>query len=381
MKINGENGKTSVPRFGRAALVAAIILISAMPSLCLAYTANTVTDLNNFYDTYIATPSGITTLNGQTVDWFTNADGSKSILFGAGNLGGKTSWAANDKSGVVKAFAEALGISPDEIVISSKDTSGAAQATSTTVFTDLVLPQVTTAAQARRREARRQEGMPRAIGGSVRYSYLDASSDNGYLAGATVGLAWDLDQVTVGLLLPYSHIDIDDVLAADRIGSVLFGQYGTDLSDSLSSRYTVYVDYLNTSIDYDGGGSNEISTHGAGVGASLTWKVAGLANTIAASVQEHRDNSEGDRTFDTMKLGIVSAMRIGATQAVGINLTWTNDFSDYDTPYKDDNLYDAGITYRSDLSDTWTLSIGLNHQFRYNDVSATEVYLGSAMMF
>ncbi len=369
-------------RQGGIAVAALLILIMTAAEASAAYTASTVQDLSNFYDSTIGSAQiGNATLNGQTVDWFPNPDGSKIIYLSGVPLGNKSSWAANDKNGVVQALANALGIAPEEIYINNKDSQGAAQATATTVFSDLILPRPITAAEAAKAEERKRTGMPRTVEAAVRYSYIDTPADNGYLAGLNLGLAWDMDHITMGFIVPYDYTDIDNLLSSQRLGLVLFGQYGTDISDGLSSRQTVYIDYSDTDIDYEAGGSNHLRTHGGGVGTSLTLKAAGITSTIGASIQEHRDNSPGDRTFDTFKLGLSSALPIGRTQVVGITAVWTSDFSDYDAAYEDKNLYEAGITYRNDLSDTWSLSLGLNHKFDYNDVSATEVYLGSAMMF
>jgi len=365
----------------RNTAIAMAISTLTMTGNASAYTASTIQDLSTFYDSSLTTASGFDTLNGQSIDWSTNADGSKTYYLGAGYLGGKLSWASNDKNGVVQALALALGIPPEEIFINSKGTSGAAQTVSSTVFSDLIVPHPTTIGQQQKAAARKRMGMPRSIAASVRYSYMDTPADNGYLAGLNLGLAWDSDSITTGFIMPYDYTDLDGLLSASRLGLIWFGQYSVELSPGMSGRYTIYADYSDTSIDYDAGGDNHVYTHGGGAGASLTWKTAGLTSTVGATVQEHRDNSGGDRTFDTLKVGLGTAMFIGQTQAIGLNATWTNDFSDYDAAYDDRNLLSVGMTYRNDLSDTWGLNVGITHKFDYNDISITEIYLGSAMAF
>lgn len=254
--------------------------------------------------------------------------------------------------------------------------------TTETVFNTLVLPTPKTKKQKAQEEAKQALKLPASIGAALKYEEVRPDgSDNGDIYGVTMGMAWDTDTVTYGVLLPYENFDFDG-FDADQLGLVGYGQYTQDINDQTYMTYTANINYVFTDVDFDGGGNDDINTYGLGLSSSVTFDLDDFVHTLGLSYQYNIDDSNtSDDDQHLLRAGVNLGARIMDTMVASVFLTWTWDVTSYDVDLDDDDYFELGAEFQANLSDTWALNFGVKELIDLNNVDATEIYLGSIWKF
>jgi len=141
------------------------------------------------------------------------------------------------------AYAQALGVSISNVASLSNPNSPSAMATNL-VFENLVMPSPKTAKE-KTRDIRQAEGL-RTFGANMRTEFVNKDNDyKGQIYGFNFGFAYDINNFTFGIMLPYQNLDYN-VLDAHRIGTVLFAQYHIPVNKDLKISSTINFNYLYT---------------------------------------------------------------------------------------------------------------------------------------
>lgn len=294
------------------------------------------------------------------------------------NLG---TFAADDYKAMALAIAQAIGLfdSPGSL---GSYTSNASKVTSL-VFQQLVLPTTRTKAEAAKDEARKAMGMPKTLGAAARYERVerDNSDSDGDLYGINLGMAWDMDNMSFGILLPYEDYDFES-FDAQQMGLVAFGQYFMDIQDNMKVTMTANVNYMFADVDFDGAGQDDVNTVGGGVGGSLTIDQDTFETVLGLSYQYNTDDSNLEDDYQhLLKAGANVGVRTTDDSVLNAFLVWNYDFTDYEIELDDDDYFEVGAEFRANVSDTWSLSLGLKKVLDLNDFDANQVYLGSIWKF
>ncbi len=262
--------------------------------------------------------------------------------------------------------------------------TSAAGKTSRLVMQNLVIPAAKSRAEKKSDAARKALNMAQTFGSSAYWENVefDNSGEDGDLYGATVGMAWDNDNVSFGFMLPYDYLDFDS-FDANRIGIVGFGQYNLELSETLSATFTGHLNYSYTDFDFDDADDDDINMGGGGVGASITLDKDLFVVTTGISYLYNKDDSNLDNDDQHLiKLGVNAGVRNGENGVVNVYGVWTSDITDYDNdPDTDEDYYEVGFEGSYNLSDAFGMTIGYKKVLELEDFDSDQVYLGSIWKF
>ena len=174
---------------------------------------------------------------------------------------------------------------------------------------------------------------PRALGGMLRYERVEVDSNTGRdldgdIYSTNVQLIWDIADFTVGALVPYDFLDLDD-FDVHRIGAVAFGQYHLDVHPYAMLSFTANLNLMHDAIDAED--LEDVNTLGTGVSVSLTLDRQMWVARGAVSYQFHVDDSGGDDDHQHLfKLGLNGGMRFGQQAAVTLFTLWSYDATSHD---------------------------------------------------
>lgn len=343
-----------------------------------AYTANNLDELGAIYDEYFGQESGSVEVNGELIYWFYDTMNDTTSM----EIG--TQYYENvdiyDREAVILLVAQALGIPLTSAGTLDEPTSASAT-TSRLVFTELVVPTVRTTTEKNRQAAQKAQGAVRTFGGSLRTEWVDKAGDeNGMVSGFNLGLAYDVENFTFGVILPYDYFDFDS-FTANRIGSILFGQYHLSLTEELEATLTANLNYMFTDFRILGQ-DDDLNTYGAGLSAGLRYSQELYELGCGISYQYNQDDVDlDDDSQDLVKLGANVGYRVTPDQVVNLFGTWTYDATNYKYDYGDTDYFEIGTEYRANFSDTWALNVGYRKVVDLEDFDSDMVYLGTTWQF
>lgn len=343
-----------------------------------AYTANNLDELGAIYDEYFGQESGSVDVNGELIYWFIDTMHGTTFL----EIGDQTYENIDiyDREAVILLIAQELGIPLTSAGTLTEPTSASAT-TSRLVFTELVVPTVRTTTEKTRQAAQKAQGAVRTFGGSLRTEWVEKAGDeNGMVSGFNLGLAYDVDNFTFGVMLPYDYFDFDS-FTANRIGSILFGQYHLSLTEELEATLTANLNYMFTDFRILGQ-DDDLNTYGAGLSAGLRYSQELYELGCGVSYQYSQDDVDlDDDSQDLVKLGANVGYRVTPDQVVNLFGTWTYDATNYKHDYGDTDYFEIGTEYRANFSDTWALNVGYRKVVDLEDYDSDMVYLGTTWQF
>lgn len=255
---------------------------------------------------------------------------------------------------------------------------GESEQATETVYNQVVLPATPTQNEKAKKEEARMD-VPRVIAGYLRYETVEVGSTDGDIYGASLGLAWDRDNVSYGFIIPYDNMDFDGVDSdINRFGIVGFFQYNADMTSNWTLGLTVnanwyYGDYDVTSIRVIGGGTS----------VSFTYDNGGVfVPGLAFSYQYNQDDTAALYNYQHLfKSGLNLGFRIGDAASVNLYGVWNEDISDHMRDVDENDSADVGIEARFNVSDTFTLSGGYKAVVDVEDFDSSTFYFGALFTF
>ncbi len=266
-------------------------------------------------------------------------------------------------------------------------TISAAGMTSSIMFNQVILPKVETRSERESEQAalaQRVSRLPRTFGGMFRYEHVDfgnsASGLDGDIYVTNVQMAWDVEDVSVGFLIPYEYLDLSS-FNMNQIGSIFYGEYSLHFSPMYTMGFIANGNYVHSFLEHN---VQDVNTFGGGVGVSLTMDRDIFVIGGAVSYQFN-----GDDTFlpndhqHLIKIGANAGVRIGQNSVVNLFSTWNYDVTNYQQPLSnsDDNYFDLGIEVSWSLSRAWKLNGGYKRILGLNDFESNQFFLGSLLRF
>ncbi|MDX9709067.1 MAG: hypothetical protein RBT64_05900 [Trichloromonas sp.] len=364
-------------------LVLPLLLLALLAGVCVpaaqaSYTANNLDDLGAIYDDNFGQISGSVEVNGVILSWFSDPQGGFSEL----TIGDQTYYDLDldDRQATIMLIAHTLGIPLTSAGTLTEPTSASAT-TSRLVFNELVVPTVRTTTEKTRQAAQKAQGAVRTLGGSLRTEWVDKAGDeNGMVSGFNLGLAYDVDNFTFGVMVPYDYFNFDS-FTANRIGSILFGQYHLSLTEELEATFTANLNYMFTDFRILGQ-DDDLNTYGGGLSAGLRYSQELYELGCGVSYQYNQDDVDlKDDSQDLVKLGANVGYRVTPDQVVNLFGTWTYDATDYTYDYGDTDYFEIGTEYRANFSATWALNVGYRKVVDLEDYDSDMVYLGTTWQF
>jgi hypothetical protein len=263
----------------------------------------------------------------------------------------------------------------------------AAGVTSMTMFHQVVLPRVESKAE---REARQEElaqrlpQRPRTFGGTFRYEHVDfeqeASGLDGNIYATNLHMAWDIENFSIGFLLPYEFLDLRR-FDASLIGGILYGQYSLRLNPDFTLGSTMNGNYIYTAINNN---FNNVNTYGGGMGLSLTMDKEIYVVSGAFTYQLNKDDTEVENDHQHLiKLGANVGVRIGQSSVVNLFGTWNYDITPYTQTLNvtDDQYWDLGIAASWSITKTWNLNGGYKRILGLKDFASNQFFIGTLLRF
>jgi hypothetical protein len=259
--------------------------------------------------------------------------------------------------------------------------------TSLAVFNQIILPRVETQAERDGRQeeaAQRTPRRPRTFGGTFRYEHVDfdnaASGLDGNIYATNFQMAWDIEDFSMGFLVPYEYLDLRD-FNTQQIGAILYGHYTMRLSPVYSLGLTVNGNYIYSAIDQR---IPDVNTLGGGVGVSFNmdrkiWVLGG-----AISYQYNADDTDNPNDHQhLLKFGANVGVRLGQRSAITLFSAWNYDVTDYKQPVAstDDNYFDLGVEASWSITQTWNLNGGYKRILGLNDFESNQFYVGTLLRF
>lgn len=358
-------------------LLVALVTGFLVPS-AEAYTASNLDELGAIYDAHFGEDFGQVEINGTLIYWETDTLTGESWIM----IGDQPSQQVdiNDREAVLLLVANALGI-PITSAGSIDQPTSAASTTSRLVFTELVVPTMQTTTEKTRQAAQKAQGAVRTFGGSLRTEWVDKAGDeNGMVSGFNLGLAYDVDNFTFGVMVPYDYFNFDS-FTANRIGSILFGQYHLSLTEELEATLTANLNYMFTDFRIFGQ-DDDLNTYGGGLSAGLRYSQELYELGCGISYQYNQDDVDlEDDSQDLVKVGANVGYRVTPDQVVNLFGTWTYDATDYKYDYGDTDYFEIGTEYRGNFTETWALNVGYRKIVDLEDYDSDMVYLGTTWQF
>jgi hypothetical protein len=194
-------------------------------------------------------------------------------------------------------------------------TISSAGTTSSILFNQVVLPKVETRSERESKQAavaQQFPRLPRTFGGMFRYEHVNfthgASGLDGDIYATNLQLAWDIENFSVGFLIPFEHLDLRS-FNANQIGTILYGEYSLRLSPIDTIGFIVNGNYMHSFIDQH---IDDVNTFGGGVGVSLTMDRDMFVIGGAVSYQYNGDDTNLPNDHQhLLKIGANIGIRIG----------------------------------------------------------------------
>jgi hypothetical protein len=194
-------------------------------------------------------------------------------------------------------------------------------------------------------------------------------------------MAWDIDNFSVGFLVPYDFLDLQS-FDAHRIGAVGYGQYHLPLNGPAILNFTLNGNYTYTAINRSD--LSDVNTFGGGMTLSLTLDQDPFVGSGALSYQFNADDSGSiDDKQHLLKVGGTLGMRLGANAAVTLFAAWTYDMTDHSVTRQglDKDYFDLGVELAWNLSPNWRISGGYKTVLGLQDFDSNMVFLGTLVRF
>jgi hypothetical protein len=226
----------------------------------------------------------------------------------------------------------------------------------------------------------------RAFDGQLRYERIALDNTivpdlDGHIFTADAHMVWDIDDYSVGVLIPYEYMDLNS-FNVNRFAFIGFGQYRFLVNTRTLLTYHVNAQYAHTAISATG--SDNLNVFGGGFGVSLTVDQDRFVGGGALSYQLNIDDSEGDNnTQHLIKLGANGGMRIVENAAFTLFGALNIDPTQYDNTLRDvDQMYlDLGFELAWSLSPTWKFTGGYKKVLGLDDYTADAIFLGTLFRF
>ena len=250
------------------------------------------------------------------------------------------------------------------------------------VFHNLIIPSAKTRMEKRYDSERKTSDNERTFGTPVSWEKInfDNRDEQGDLYSATVGMAWDDDNISYGFMLPYNYLNFDS-FEANSIGVIGFGQYNMDLSEVLSTSLTAHANYTYTDLNFDDD-DKDVNMYGGGLSGAITLdQDLYVVSTGISYLYNTDDTGLDDDEQHLIKLGVNAGIRSGDSAIVDIYCVWTKDITDYAVKPDDDNYFEIGLEGRYSMSDTFSFSAGNKKVIALEDFDADEIYIGSSWKF
>ena len=263
----------------------------------------------------------------------------------------------------------------------------AAGETSQLVFKDLVLPGIKTRLD---KETEQEEAAqtlprkPRTFGGTLRYEHVDFDEGSlnldGDIFSTNLHMAWDIENFSVGVLIPYSYLSLKS-FDASLIGPLLFGQYSLPFKEIYTLGLTVNGNYMYTAINNN---FPNVNTYGGGISLSLSMDKDLFVLEGAVSYQYNHDDSDSvNNSQHLLKIGANVGVRLGKNVALNLFSIWTYDPTNYQgvPPGNDNNYFDLGLEAGITLSRLWKLHGGYKKVIGLDNFDSNMIYLGTLLKF
>lgn len=225
------------------------------------------------------------------------------------------------------------------------------------------------------------------IGPMLRYENIDLdknNSDEGAdVYGTSLIFAQDMDNLSVGVIIPYDYMLFNDSTVDDikQIGTMLFAQYRVPIMDEqYMVALSTNVNYFFAKIDFEDKGDDDLNSVGAGLGATfkvLRWNT--VVPTFGVSYQYQNDDTDVS-DHHLFKTGLNLAWLPAPKWALNAFGIWNADLTDYD-PGDNDEFWDLGIEVNFQATQTWNLSLGYKKVVALEDFDSDQIYIGAVWKF
>ena len=298
--------------------------------------------------------------------------------------------AAMGQEGSVPVTVEVLfGGNPLEDLGTSVASTSSSARTSDMVFRDIGQPSVQTQREKEMAAEQAVDGLqlrrrPLAVGGFARYERVAFDTQggldlDGHIYSTNLHLAWDIANLTFGVLIPYDFLDLDS-LNAHRIGSIVYGQYHLAVSAIATLSVAINGNYTYTAIDHQA--LDNINTLGGGASVSLALDQDRLFGGATLSYQFNADDSDSPSNQQHLfKLGAMAGMRFGRDVAAALFGIWSRDTTDRRAVLSktDTDYFDLGVELKWNLTQTWRLSGGYRKILGLENFESDMVFIGTLL--
>lgn len=320
---------------------------------------------SNDFPAYLADPANRAYLQSEIEYWFSEYLSSAQISTFIDFL------AVGDTDGGVDYLISLFGASPTSM--SSPVSAG--HKAGEVVMRDLVLPAVKTKTE-EKKEAEVRGKYPRMVAGYLRYENVSFGSQDTDIIGISIGLAWDVENISYGFVIPYDYLDAGGS-ETHRIGTIGFIQYNTTVIEDFSLGLTANLTYMR--LDFEGG---DINVWGGGPSISLTYEAGDVfVPSLAVSYQYSVDDTGSSGDYQHLvKTGLNFGFRVGEDAVINLFGIWNRDVSSY---MEDGNnsFGDVGVEAHYNMSETFSLSGGYKTVVGFEDYDSHTIYLGALLRF
>ncbi len=259
---------------------------------------------------------------------------------------------------------------------------GPAHRTTNIVLEDIAMPRAATVTE--------EEGQkvaiarPRLLGGYLRYESARADhADDADIYGGTLGIAWDIEQFSLGIIIPYDYMDYN-VVKAHRVGAIGFGTYTLGLAQNLDLMFGANVSYMHVS-PFDesfGREADTVNYYGGGLSTTLTYDAGAVVPALAVLYQYTKDDSDSEHDYShLLKVAGQLGVRLGERVIVSPYVIWNRDVSAYATSDDIYSFFDVGAELGISITETFTLNVGYKKVLGISDVENDMGYLGVLYRF
>ncbi len=253
--------------------------------------------------------------------------------------------------------------------------------TSEMVMTQLVIPKEKSIAY------KKLTNLKNNAGPILRYEDIEIDkkgpNEEADIYGTTLMWARDLENISVGLMVPYDYFDFDnsEIDNINQVGIIIFGQYKIPLaSDTILLTLTGDVNYFYADIDRKHKKDDNLNSVGLGGGLSL--KALKWEKFIPSIGVSYHYTDDDTKTSDHYLLKAGTNLAFLPTEKLALNLfaVWNNDPTDY---YHGDNddYWDLGIEINFLATQTWNLTIGYKKVVDLEDFDSDQFYVGAIWKF
>ncbi len=355
-----------------------LLLLSPALGWSATYNFNTKSALQGYVNNAISGSFGTSftdVVNGQSISWFIPGTAIAEITINGGlpipNLN------------AAQAFDAIYNVIAGSIALGSlSNPNSPSQVTSRLVYENLVLTSVKTTTELRMESQKKADGAVRTFGAMLRGEFVKSNDSSGTIYGLNLGLAYDKDKYTFGVMLPYDRLNIGE-LEGNRAGLVAFGQYHLQPATNWEVSLTGNMNYLFTQLNSIGGAaSDNLHTYGGGFSTSLRYMKEKYELGSGISYQYNRsDDVSTDNSQHLLKMGLNGGYRITPDNVLSAFSSLTCDVTSYTSMPDDVNYYELGTEYRTNLSDTWSFSLGYKKVLGMTNYRSDLVYIGTMAQF